>query len=487
MFSKYLILSADKTKKEFLKSENSVSPFDAGIPLLDISDSSIQEIYYFRWNTYFRHVKNTPDGYVVTEFLPDVPWAGKYNTISCPAGHHLYEGRWIHNSKYIDDYSKFWFTEGATPRRYSFWVADAIVAVCKVRGDFTIAKELYGDLKANYSAWETEKLMENGLFYQIDNYDGMEYSVSGSGCRPSINSYMYGDAVALSKIAGMLGLDDEAELYNKKACDLKKKIDKLLWDKDAEFYKTLAENRGYKTADVREQIGYIPWYFNMPDDDKADAWKFLNDKNCFYAPYGPTTAERSHPDFMKKFDHECLWNGPSWPFATSQTLTALGNLLCNYKQDVMKKSDYFGLLKQYADEQHLTENGRTIPFIDENLDPFTGEWIARKELHMMENPPGGADRGLYYNHSTFCDLVLSGVAGIRAREDSILEINPLFTPDDLEYMCADGVLYHGHFICVFWDKNGTRYNRGKGFRICCDGREVYTSELPKRIECEWIV
>ncbi len=28
----------------------------------------------------------------VTEFLPSVPWAGKYNTIPCAAGHHIAEG-----------------------------------------------------------------------------------------------------------------------------------------------------------------------------------------------------------------------------------------------------------------------------------------------------------------------------------------------------------------------------------------------------------
>ena len=36
------------------------------------------------------YLKETPEGFVITEFLPDVPWAGKYNTISCPAGHHFY-------------------------------------------------------------------------------------------------------------------------------------------------------------------------------------------------------------------------------------------------------------------------------------------------------------------------------------------------------------------------------------------------------------
>ena len=482
MEKRYAILDFQTHKTQFFDKTVSFSPFDIGIPLLDISDKTIQQIYYFRWHTYCKHIKRIPTGYVVTEFLPEVPWSGKYNTICCPAGHHLYEGRWLHDRKYIDAYARFWFTEEAAPRLYSFWAADAVLAVCKVTGDFSLAAELYEALKENDAAWELENRMDNGLFYQVDDRDGMEYSAGGSGCRPTINSYMYGDACALSKIASHLGHWGEAYFYREKAKLLKESVDALLWDEEACFYKTLAENRGYEKAAVREQIGYVPWYFHLPDADKSAAWQFLNDDAYFYAPYGPTTAERNFRDFMKDYDHECLWNGPSWPFATSQTLTGLGNLLCDYEQSVMQKSDYFRLLKQYACEHYLTEDGKTVPFIDENLDPFTGVWIARTRLHEMKDPPGGADRGRDYNHSTFCDLVLSGLAGVRAREDRILEVHPLFAEGDLDYLCADGILYHGHFICVLWDKTGMRYNRGKGFRVYCDGREAYVSDTVEKIE-----
>ena len=75
----------------------------ANIPLFECPDKDFERTYYFRWWTYRKHVKETPDGYVITEFLPKVPWSGKYNTISCPAGHHFYEGRWLRDPKYLDD------------------------------------------------------------------------------------------------------------------------------------------------------------------------------------------------------------------------------------------------------------------------------------------------------------------------------------------------------------------------------------------------
>lgn len=482
MESKYYILNEQEYKNLYADSSVERSPFDIGIPLLDISDETIQQIYYFRWHTYCKHIKETPAGYVVTEFKPDVWWAGIYNTISCPIGHHFYEGRWLHDKKYINDYARFWFTDGAEPRRYSTWIGDALYALCMVSGEFEIVEGLYDGLKANYEEWEKSNLHDNGMFRQIDDRDGMEYSISGNGCRPTINSYMYGDAAALSKIAKRLGNDTEADFYDAKATLLRNLINNMLWDENAVFYKNLAEKDGYKLADVREQIGYIPWYFNIPQESMSEAWKFLNDENYFAAPYGPTTAERNHPEFMKSFDHECLWNGPSWPFATTQTLVAMANLLNNYNQEYISKDDYFNLLKTYSKCHYLTEDEKTVPFIDEDLDPFTGEWIARKILIETEPDPVYAHRGKDYNHSGYCDLVLSGLAGVRPREDDVLEINPMFEADNLTYMCADGIMYHGHNICIMWDKTGDRYGKGAGFHVYVDGQELVCKQTPEKIE-----
>ncbi|NLG24259.1 MAG: hypothetical protein GX558_02820, partial [Clostridiales bacterium] len=53
----------------------------ARVPRVLLPEPMLEQTYYFRWWTYRKHVKHTPDGAVVTEFHPDVPWAGKHNTI----------------------------------------------------------------------------------------------------------------------------------------------------------------------------------------------------------------------------------------------------------------------------------------------------------------------------------------------------------------------------------------------------------------------
>ena len=56
-----------------------------------------------------------------------------------------------------------------------------------------------------------------------------------------------------------LGRPEDALAAIDKAIKLKKLVQKRLWNKEAEFFEVLHPNG--KLADVREEIGFIPWYF----------------------------------------------------------------------------------------------------------------------------------------------------------------------------------------------------------------------------------
>jgi predicted GH43/DUF377 family glycosyl hydrolase len=449
------------------------------IPFFECSDKDLEEMYYFRWWTFRKHIKKTPEGYVISEFLDDVPWAGKFNTISCSAAHHFYEGRWLRNRSYLSDYARFWFEREGNPRLYSFWAADAIRAWSMVTQDQQLGVELFPKLINNYQEWEKAHQDPNGLFWQIDDRDGMEVSIGGSGYRPTINSYMFGDAMALSDMAIWVWpyKKDMAIDFRLKADKLRELVEQNLWDETMGFYKTLPRLSSAQLVNVRELIGYVPWCFNLPNPGREVAWKQLMDPKGFYAAYGPTTAERRHSRFMFENPHECLWNGPSWPFATSQTLTALANLLTNYRQNYVSKKDYLELLRIYTRSQHLKlADGKVIPFIDENLNPDTGEWLARSLLYKFNaeqmKGKGGKDRGRDYNHSTFNDLIITGLIGLRPRLDQWVEVNPLVPEGAINYFCLDGVRYHCWNLTILYDKTGDRYGKGTGLRLFADGHEI---------------
>ncbi len=241
----------DAERKVNLVDNQSAWPWlQENIPFFECSDKDLEEMYYFRWWTFRKHIKATPEGFVVTEFLPDVPWAGKFSTISCSAGHHFYEGRWLRDRKYLDDYARFWFRQGSNPRLYSFWAADAIRSLALVTQDQQLAIELLPDLVENYREWEKTHQDPNGLFWQIDDRDGMEISIGGSGYRPTINSYMYGDAVALGEIAKWAGKNDLSMEFRMKAAKVRALVEDRLWDEGAGFYKTLPRGERQSLVDV---------------------------------------------------------------------------------------------------------------------------------------------------------------------------------------------------------------------------------------------
>ncbi len=236
----------------------------SNVPLFDCPDAEICQTYDFRWRIFKKHIRSTPDGWVITEFLPDVAWAGKHNTISCAAGHHIREGRWLADPRPIRDYVRFWFRKGGEPRRYSFWAAESVEALALATGDWSLGVELLPDLVANFDEWERTHRDPNGLFWQIDDRDGMEYSIGGSGYRPTINSYMFGDANAIARFAVRAGQSDLAERFYRTADKLRDLFQATLWDARARFFKTRPRGSQTNLVEVREEIGFVPWYFNLP-------------------------------------------------------------------------------------------------------------------------------------------------------------------------------------------------------------------------------
>ncbi|MDC0937340.1 hypothetical protein OAS39_13725, partial [Pirellulales bacterium] len=389
-------------------------------PLFECPSSVIEEAYYFRWWTYRKHIKQTPDGLVLTEFILPVSHAGAHNTISCAFGHHVAEGRWLRDQQLLDEYARYWFRSGddggPAPHfhKFSSWAPAALYERYLVTGEQGFLLDLLDDLVADYRTWEGERQRSDGLFWQHDVKDGMEESISGGrrvkNVRPTINSYMTANAKAIAHIATLGGRTELAREFSAKANSLHQKAIDYLWDADAEFFKVRLENGDFSAA--REAIGFIPWAFHLARPEHAIAWRQLNDREGFGAPAGMTTAERRHPEFRTHGTGTCEWDGAVWPFATSQTLTGLANLLQETDQPFVTKRDFFEQLLIYARAHQ--RDGK--PYIGEYHDEVTGKWLITGKK---------AARSRFYNHSTFNDLVIRGIAGIVPRADNVLEIDPL--------------------------------------------------------------
>ncbi|PTY07551.1 glycoside hydrolase [Opitutaceae bacterium EW11] len=435
------------------------------IPLFECPDAAVQEIYYFRWWALRKHLKRDASGrFVFTEFIT------KPRPISSALGHHLMEGRWLRDQQPFDDYVLYWLrgNEGKPQEhlhKYSSWLMDALCERYLVTGDKPGLVALLPDLVADYGKWESEKKLPSGLFWQYDVRDAMEESISGGrkakNVRPTINSYMFGNARAVAAIARLANDEETARRFEQKAAELRKLTLEHLWNPAQQFFEVRREDGNF--ADVREELGFIPWYFNLPDDDPkyAKAWLQLADPKGFLAPFGITTAERRHPQFRSHGVGTCEWDGAVWPFATSQTLVALANALRNYPQNPLSTKDYFDAFLTYVKSQRY--DGK--PYIGEYLDEISGRWLKGRD-----------PRSSWYNHSTFADLLIAGVIGLVPRDDDVVEVAPLLPHDAWSWFCLDGVRYHGRNLTVIWDRDGTHYGRGAGMRVFVDGKPLGQAE-----------
>jgi hypothetical protein len=467
--------------------------FEKNIPFFDCSDPQITRIYYYRWQLYKAHLKDLGSrGYIVTEFLGDVGWALKpFQSLNDATAFHINEGRWLKDNRYVDDYINFMYA-GGNDRHFSEAIAAAVYARYLVNGDRAFAIKNLDSMEYIFQLWTNRYDPAKGLYSIEPLLDATEYTISsidtsggrdgflhGDVFRPTINSFMFANAMAISKLAALAGDTNTAEAFAANAAAIRDSVEKDLWNNDMQHFvdRFKADNEFVHYWDFirgRELAGYVPWSFELPDHDPKynAAWMHLLSPEELGGPYGMRTVEPGYEYYMRQYRYvavngallpECQWNGPTWPFDTTLVLEAMANLLNDYTQDVVHADDYVRLLKQYTRQHFL--NGQ--PDLQEDYNPDTGNIIV------------GLPRSHHYNHSGYNDLIISGLAGLRPRADDILEINPLIPTDSrstnaIDYFCLEDVAYHGQLVTIVYDRDGGHYKKGAGLSVYVNGRQVLT-------------
>ena len=451
------------------------------IPFFECSDKQFEQVYYYRWKLYKAHIRNVgKDEFVITEFINHVPWDREpYCTINAASMHHIYEGRWLRDDRYMNGYISNLF-KGGNNRSYSESVADASYARYLVNADSVFLIRQLDSMKAIFNAWYDHYDSSKGLYYIPAMPDATEYTIAsidasggkegfegGDAFRPTINSYMYANAMAIAKVAAMTGDESTSQLYAKKANDIKQKVNQHLWNDSLSHFtdRFKVDNQYVKYWDFirgRELAGMIPWYFNLPPDEEkyASAWKHLKDSFYLLGKYGLRTNEPSYEYYFKQFvffegKPGSQWNGPSWPYQTSQAITAMANVLNNYHQDVISNKNYVDVLRLFT-QQHILPDGKIN--LVENYDPDKGGPIV---FYYWSN---------HYLHSSYNNLIISGLCGIRPSDDDSLMINPL-VDSTISYFMLRDVKYHGHDITVVYDRDGSKYKIGKGLTVFVNGEK----------------
>ncbi|MFE7171265.1 hypothetical protein [Streptomyces sp. NPDC057616] len=170
--------------------------------------------------------------------------------------------------------------------QYSSWLASAAVARASTDGRWQHAWSLLPELERQWNRWAPQFDDGVGLYWQTPVWDAMEYTASSyesddpyhgsDGFRPTINAYQYGDAKAIAALLrrrGQSGDSAKADGYAGLAAALQAGQERWLWDEEDQFCKHVMRDKNpdrRRIAD-REQIGFLPWYFDMAPAKNAAA------------------------------------------------------------------------------------------------------------------------------------------------------------------------------------------------------------------------
>eukprot|EP01052_Picozoa_sp_SAG31_P040039 SAG31_NODE_5701_length_2373_cov_2.077836_1_plen_438_part_00 len=244
------------------------------LPFIDLpqAETDLLAAYYYRTKVLREHILETgyPDApWAVSECkfsttqlnessgqplngTVGCSWGDAYGVINAASGHVIAEGSWLRSSKYMNSYLSYFFkgahkadgskanTYGA--RTYTSWQTFAALKKLKNDGNISIIASLLPAFVASFKGWvQTHRLdrcpggachcvgadvspsgknwwqtcPDNGkppCFWTDDGWDAMEGSLSGTGCRPSINAIAYGEAAATAELAGAIAAAAEDSL-----------------------------------------------------------------------------------------------------------------------------------------------------------------------------------------------------------------------------------------------------------------------------------
>jgi hypothetical protein len=260
---------------------------------------------------------------------------------------------------------------------------------------------------------------------------------------------------------------------------------------------TPAQQQQQQLADVRELASLTsPWYFGaIPAANAsayAGAWEQVFDAEGLGGAHGVRTAEARHAGYGCFAGGCCEWGGPVWPFETAKLLGAAIAILQTpalaAAVPALTRPRLALLLGQYVN-QHLDTwyisdgagvraNYSQVAAAGLFFEGTGTAWIAEAGCAEDAQWTDRWREGYRYLHSSFLDLVLSGVAGLQpaAASEGALGVAPLQVPAGQAgapaWWCADGVAVGGRAVTVLWDETGARYGRGAGLSVLLEGKLV---------------
>jgi hypothetical protein len=467
--------------------------FDDNCPRFECDDPYITKLYWYRWFV-ARHclsracTGNLPDPYFFEgTHQPHFP-----RLVSFSSPHIIAETRWLRDPQYAfgqvrnhclnpDDTNKYFISARINEKGgdYNNWIVKAAWEAFKVHPDRqwlrSVIEAMSEDVRGTLRRFDrdgdylptprnhgtTGMEFQPSFFYFNENYDDSKPAAPLE--RGDYAAYLYGNASSLVEAWRFLGDEARAAEFEQLAGKVRAACLAKLWDPKDRFCYAVREYDG-AVARVREVVGFYPFMSRLFPDrpEYVASLAYLVDPAEFWTAYPPATVIRKCPAYTPHVanwpaaggkTHGCMWNGPSWPHATSVILDVMAIALRDYSQPCVTPEHFWHMLDRYTHLQY--ENGDLDrPMVTEYYDGDSGS----------PDPTGCPD----YFHSTYCDLVIRHVVGLQPANSDRVAIDPI--PGPLKWFSLRGLRYRGHELDIVY--NSADAGVGAGLTVRVDGRRA---------------
>ena len=261
---------------------------------------------------------------------------------------------------------------------------------------------------------------------------------------------MYRNARGLEEICATIG-DPDAVWFKTIADELRELVLRKMWDQEDGFFYDLHYATEEK-ARVRTVTGIDPLWAGMTGEKHYKVLDRLTDAKEFATGDCFSSCSAKSPVFMPqgswkghffKGRNGCMWDGPSWPFATSVVLDTLAS---QSKKNGHDRDGLFGkFLREYSLE-HYQGHDMKRPYLVEHYDCITGEPLSDE-----------AD----YLHSFYIDLIVKHVVGIEPSRKGIIV-------DPIDIGLSNFSLTK---LMIFNKRIDVKYDCDSGLSVFIDGKE----------------
>jgi glycogen debranching enzyme len=217
-----------------------------------------------------------------------------------------FDGGYIHREHNVHDGLPALFEPDFSPNPPLMSVAEWRLA--SVTGKTKRLARVYPVL-CRYHQWlQANRRLSNGTYWTTGLASGLDNAPSLGDGYPCLTAQMAQDAETLSKIARLLGKEEEALAWEKEYVQIGKALNEALWDESAHIYATSLPGGGYNPNKIVTAFWPL-WAGIVPAERVEDLLGHIQDPHSFWRHHPLPSLAADSPFFRPEGEY---WLGSTW-------------------------------------------------------------------------------------------------------------------------------------------------------------------------------